>query len=88
MVMDGRGEGEGMKGREGGKIRYLVVFVLMVFSNSSFSISGKGLCAPLMPALAKNMSRRPYLDMASSTTPLTDGSSLASKHRAWTSTEG
>ena len=61
---------------------YLNTLFFIVLVNSSASISSNILCAPEMPAFAKNTSKRPYFDTASSTTPLTATSLLASKHRA------
>lgn len=67
---------------------YLSTFVLIVFMNSSPSISVKTLLAPTVAAFANMISSLPYRSTASSTTFLTAPSSAASNPRQWTSTAG
>ncbi len=66
----------------------LRTFVRRVLMNWSGVMAEKGTLVPTMPAFANMMSRRPYLDTASSMTAFRAVSSLASKRRAWISTLG
>ncbi len=64
------------------------VFTRSVRMKSSSSTSWNVTVDPMMPALAKKTSSRPYRSTASETTALTAVSSAASKRRVWTSTPG
>lgn len=60
---------------------HLRTFVLIVFMNSSPSISWKVLFNPIIPAFANMMSNLPYFSRASSTVSLTAASSAPSYRR-------